>query len=195
MLIFAIRDKLLGGQAMSATSVFDDIQYREGVITYREQYRLLVQILHLFFLADITVLGFAVQSQSIAMAALTMVFPFAMFIVRNAIRGRMIPIIYECVRHELRTGTNFGLMSKYHLLAEEKSLVEIAKSNVDRSDDETAKRAYRKIKGNVVANFVKSIFLGRLGLYVLFHVAVLIAFLFSGSISFPLHLPVLEQVP
>ncbi|WP_299229731.1 hypothetical protein [uncultured Psychroserpens sp.] len=75
-------------------------QYQEGIITFRTQISLLIQIITVLVVGNITVVGFAFQNISSTLLFVGAVFPIAIIIASRLTKKLMNPIIENCLEIE-----------------------------------------------------------------------------------------------
>lgn len=80
--------------------------YQEGMITFRTQITLMIQIMTVIVLGDITIIGFAFENQSSMLMLIGTIFPIALIIITNVVKRLMIPIVKTCYDIEQKYLTN-----------------------------------------------------------------------------------------
>lgn len=76
------------------------LQYQQALDTYRTQFTLLINILTIFIIANVTLIGFAVDKKSSLMLLTGAIFPLAIHFAYRTIKELMKPIILTAIYFE-----------------------------------------------------------------------------------------------
>lgn len=76
---------------------FIHLQLTQAIETFRMQFNLLVQILTVFVIADVSILGYAISIQSVGIIMIAAIIPLFMIVVIYGASRFMIPILYTAI--------------------------------------------------------------------------------------------------
>ena len=85
---------------LSDDTSFAIMQVKEAIETYRSQFSLLIQILTVFVVADVTIIGYGVSNQIAGMGVVGAFIPLMMMFVISGAGRFMLPVIFTAVSIE-----------------------------------------------------------------------------------------------